>query len=55
MKIYYCWIEAGEKMISEIKPENFNELPFHRIEHAETERHAGMAYECDLRIMKWRD
>jgi hypothetical protein len=55
MKIFYCWIESGDKMISEIKPEKFNELPYHRVEYAKNKRDAGMAYECDLRIMKWRD
>lgn len=52
---YYCYLNKGTPIITEYKPENFSALPFHYLTHCPNIEVAKMAYNTNLKIMRWRD
>ncbi|MCP4751170.1 MAG: hypothetical protein GY866_09770 [Proteobacteria bacterium] len=51
---YYCYLNNGSPIVSEKEPDNFTKLPFNYTTHCPNPIIAKMAYETNLKIMKWQ-
>ena len=55
MKTYYCYLNKGSPVLTETKPEGFDELACNDTIMAPNLEIAGRIYDADLTIMRWRD
>ena len=53
-KPFYCWIEKGEKIVTDQEPEGFHELPNRQVFIAVNQSVAEMTYSANLRILDWQ-
>lgn len=51
---YFCYLNQGNPVVLETKPENFSQLPYNFTTLCPNTEIARMAYRTNLRIMKWR-
>lgn len=51
---FYCYLEHGEPVILENRPDNFEQLPCNYIARCPNYHIAEKAFKCNLKIEKWR-
>ena len=53
-KPFYCYLNKGVPIILDKKPEGFINLPYNYQTHCPNIEIAKLAYQTNLKIMKWR-
>lgn len=51
---FYCYLQAGNPVILEQEPQDFDELPYSYTTYCPNSEIAEMTYRTNLKIMNWR-